>query len=133
MSKTTITFDASAAFRASGVLLRDRAANGCAIASAELARRSGGKGGYVRESLRAGVKPACWKREEPTVAALLKPAKVAKAKPAAKPVAAPKAAAPKRDTIAAVRADLNATAKNVLDLTKVVEKLVARVSAALPA
>lgn len=94
------------AFRSGTQALRAESAAGNTLAQAEIVRRSlSGKSGYVRESLRGGVKPAFWG---------------AKAKPAVKPqpapafaytkpeVAMPVAARKGRDTLRAVRGDLGA-------------------------
>lgn len=110
-------------FSAKGAELRAAAATGDEGAKAEIARRANsGKKGYVRESLRKGVLPACWAHEAPK-------AKVAKA-PTPVPAAtlatlAPIAGKPAKghDTIAAVRKDLTALAGNVQTLVGVVGAL----------
>lgn len=93
------TFTPTEAFRASSADLRERSSAGCTIASAEISRRAAtGKGGYVRESMRQGIKPAYWgtkaARSEGTAFAYVRPKGTATAS--------------KRDTIAGVRAEVDA-------------------------
>lgn len=88
---STYAFTPIHAFRASSALLRERSNAGCAVASAEIARRgAGSKGGYIRECLRQGVTPKC-SGSAP---------KARRAQPAP--------ATPKRDAIKGVRAEFDA-------------------------
>lgn len=96
---STPAFTSTDAFRASSAVLRDRSAAGCALASAEISRRAAtGKGGYVRESMRQGIKPAYWGT------------KAARSEGKALAYVRPKgpATSSKRDTIAAVRTEFDA-------------------------
>lgn len=135
MSKTTPT-SAFNAFRATGAELRQLSAANFQPAIDELNRRcNSGKGGYVRTSLRAGVKPACWTHTQPqpgTAEAVLASLAAGKApvapKGEPKPVAAPKAP---RDTIAAVRKDMAVLSTNVASLAASVDALAKAVSASM--
>lgn len=96
---STPAFTSTEAFRASSAVLRERSSGGCAVASAEITRRAAtGKGGYVRESMRQGIKPAYWG----TKAARVEGKALASVRPKGKGTAS------KRDTIAAVRTEFDA-------------------------